>query len=253
MPQPDVDSLVIAMKGAVVAAIRPFLARLKALEDRAPIPGPQGERGDKGDPGPAGSAGPAGAPGEPGPAGAKGDPGDRGEKGEPGPVGSAGERGPEGPAGRDGRDGQAGVQGPQGEKGIDGKDGQVGPAGRDGSLLSLKELAAAMRPMLADDGRTVQWAWSDGSLVEGWSLKFATVLDRGVYQAGKTYEAGDGTTWAGSFWIAREATDTKPGQGATPWRLAVKAGRDGRDGKDGKDGLKGADGRPGRDLTQWKP
>src|SRR6185436_17213311 len=73
------------------------------------------------------------------------------------------------------------------------------------------------------------------------------IVDRGVYKDGTMYEKGDGATWAGSFWIAQRTMADKPGDGATGWRLAVKAGRDGREGKPGlagKDGLHGKDGRP---------
>jgi len=53
-------------------------------------------------------------------------------------------------------------------------------------------------------------------------------LDRGQYALGKSYEAGDGVTYGGSFWIAQVATDDSPGnsRGGMPWRLAVKHGRD---------------------------
>jgi integrin beta 3 len=83
-------------------------------------------------------------------------------------------------------------------------------------------------------------------------FKSPIVLDRGVYQAGRTYEKGDGATYGGSFWIAQDATSEKPGDGATKWRLAVKAGREGREGKPGKDGgpgPKGEKGDPGRNFS----
>src|SRR5690606_39279073 len=51
----------------VADAVGELHSRVKALEDRAPVPGPQGERG------------------EPGPVGERGPQGERGEKGDPGP------------------------------------------------------------------------------------------------------------------------------------------------------------------------
>ena len=49
---------------------------------------------------------------------------------------------------------------------------------------------------------------------------------------GKTYERGDGVTWAGSEWHCNEPTTTKPGDGSKAWTLKVKRGRDGKDGRD---------------------
>jgi len=63
------------------------------------------------------------------------------------------------------------------------------------------------------------------------------VIDRGVYRADGEYRAGDGVTWAGSYWIAKDDTPQgKPGEpGSDGWRLAVKRGRDGKDGRNGID------------------
>lgn len=52
---------------------------------------------------------------------------------------------------------------------------------------------------------------------------------RGVWTSGTSYPAGSCVTWAGSSWIAKEPTSAKPGDGATSWQLAIKAGRDGKD------------------------
>ncbi len=56
-------------------------------------------------------------------------------------------------------------------------------------------------------------------------------LDAGVYQAGKKdYEAGDGVTYGGSWWIAQmDRPSEAPGKVEGEWRLAVKRGRDGKD------------------------
>ena len=46
----------------------------------------------------------------------------------------------------------------------------------------------------------------------------------GVYEYGKRYPPGSLTTKSGGLWLAVEPTDTTPGQGASGWKLIVKAG-----------------------------
>lgn len=60
------------------------------------------------------------------------------------------------------------------------------------------------------------------------SVKVASLVDKGVFKAGNDYEAGDGVTWGGSFFIAqKDAPVGHPGEpGSDGWRLAVKRGRD---------------------------
>lgn len=58
------------------------------------------------------------------------------------------------------------------------------------------------------------------------SFTLPTIIDRGVYDAGKGYEKGDAVSDGGSLWIAqKDAPNHKPGDG-DGWRLAVKRGRD---------------------------
>ncbi len=82
-----------------------LIARVEALEKRAPVPDPKGEKGDPGPQGPKGEKGDAGPVGPPGSKGASGEPGPagslglKGEKGDPGPQGAKGEKGDPGPAG----------------------------------------------------------------------------------------------------------------------------------------------------------
>jgi collagen triple helix repeat protein len=160
---------------------------------------------------------------------------ERGLDGAPGPAG------PEGKPGRDGQPGVPGRDGARGADGANGEKGQDGAPGRDGTLES-----ATLEQI---DERTARILRRDGS--ELGRLTFPVVLDRGVYHAGRRYEKGDGVTFGGSFWIAQDATNEKPGDGATRWRLAVKAGREGREGKPGQAGergLRGERGEPGRDY-----
>jgi hypothetical protein len=54
----------------------------------------------------------------------------------------------------------------------------------------------------------------------------------GVYVDGRSYDRGDGVTYAGSFWHCNaDGTRTKPGDGSPDWTLTVKRGRDGKDGR----------------------
>jgi Collagen triple helix repeat (20 copies) len=84
---------------ALAGQLNELGGRVAALEERAPVPGPEGK------PGPQGSLGPEGRTGEPGP------------QGPPGPEGKSGEPGPQGPAGPKGDRGEPGPQGPAGPKG----------------------------------------------------------------------------------------------------------------------------------------
>ena len=141
---------------------------------------------------------------------------------------------------RDGRDGQPGVPGApgaQGEPGPPGVDGRDGRDGIDGTLEAVT---------FARDDRAVIVRRADGTEIGRWTTP--EVIDRGQYRAGQTYGPGDGVTYAGSFWIAQAETETKPVEGGSPWRLAVKRGEKGATGATGDRGPageKGAQGLPG--------
>jgi integrin beta 3 len=170
-----------------------------------------------------------------------------GERGEPGLHGTDGESilGPAGPQGPAGERGEPGLHGKDGAAGLNGHDGRDGKDGSNGTLDNLKVVQS-------EDHRTVTLCFKDsGAPVEGGVLRFPVVLDRGVFKSETPYVAGDGVTWGGSWWIAQaDTTGQKPGDGATAWRLAVKAGRDGKPGHDGVAGPEGKPGPAGRDLTQ---
>lgn len=211
-------------------------------------PGPQGERGEKGDPGPVGQKGDPGERGPQGDRGEKGMDGAQGPKGDPGERGEKGEKGIDGIPGRDGRDGAVGPTGATGEKGLDGRNGADGKDGRDGhdgkdgsDGLGFDDLEFESD----DDGRT--WAkFQRGERVK--RVRLYSVTDQGVYNAGRTYLKGDGTTWQGSFWIAQmDQPPGKPGTTDSGWRLAVKRGTDGAKGEKGDRGERG---EKGQDATQ---
>jgi integrin beta 3 len=200
-------------------------ARLDALEQKTISVGRDGRDGAQGEKGLDGQPGAPGERGAEGPAGPPGRDGAAGERGADGQPGIAGERGPEGPEGkpgRDGRDGLPGVPGLAGEKGMDGRHGNDGADG-----LGFDDLA-----VLHDGERAFTFRFTKGDRVKEFAFSMPVELYRGVYVEGKTYDRGDGVTWAGSEWHANETTNTKPGDGSKAWTLKVKRGRDGKDGRD---------------------
>ncbi|MFO6102620.1 hypothetical protein [Pseudomonas aeruginosa] len=98
--------------------------------------------------------------------------------------------------------------------------------GRDALPLECFDLA------LREDGRTVTVKMQAGDVVVEKSVKIASVIDRGVFSAEKSYEQGDGTTYGGCYWIAQKDAPAGVPGGSDDWRLAVKKGRDGKDLRD---------------------
>lgn len=263
--QLDLSRMIDAVVEGLAPSIAAFAARLRAVEERQP---------QKGDPGPPGEPG---APGAAGVAGNNGLDGKDGEPGLPGILGERGEPGPPGPPGQGVGISEAMID----QDGVlvltmtDGSTRSAGHVvGRDGHSVDMAEVEAQiaervaaipapkdgtdglgfdeMTEELADDGRTVVRRYHRGNQVKEFRHTFAVVLDRGIYREGSTYRAGDGVTWAGSWWIAQDETREKPDSGKG-WRLAVKRGRDGKNGKDGERGERGPDGKPGRDFNPAVP
>lgn len=84
--------------------------------------------------------------------------------------------------------------------------------------------------VLSEDGRTVTVKMQAGETVIEKSVKIGAVIDRGTYKHDGQYEKGDGTSYGGSYWIAKcDNPQGVPGTGETDWRCAVKKGRDGKD------------------------
>ena len=151
------------------------------------------------------------------------------------------EAGPAGPAGAPGRDGLPGQPGRDGERGAPGLDGKDGAPGRD--VLSLDVLG--LDPNLTQvDARSYQLSFGD-VIVRNGLIRFDCPMYCGVWREGQSYVKGDTVTFGGSAWIARATTTDKPGDGATAWQLAVKAGREGKQGLPGPAGERGAKGEPG--------
>lgn len=196
--------------------------------------------------GAAGLNGKDGAPGE------RGQNGEPGKDGMPGKDGADGKDGIKGDPGRDGKDGRDGLDvkdlfivengdlistfsdgrsknlgpfrgkdGENGTAGEPGKDGVDGKNGEDG--LGFDDLE-----LVHDGEREVTFRFVRGQKLKEFQITLPLVIDRGVWEFGKTYSKGDGATAGGSYWIATEDTREKPGSGKG-WRLAVKRGRDAKE------------------------
>ena len=189
-----------------------------------------------------------------GPQGERGLMGERGEKGLDGIQGRDGMDGKDGAPGRDGIDGKDGAAGERGEKGepgergMNGKDGADGLNGKDGADgLGFEDMDLDV----TDDG--VFAKFTRGEIVKRWRLPIPA--DRGVYRDNEPYQAGDVVTYAGSAWIAREATSAKPGLSSAEsraWRLMVKRGNEGKPGPKGDSGERGPQGSKGDPGVSWR-
>jgi collagen type III alpha len=155
-----------------------------------------------------------------------------GPSGQTGPEGKRGMQGERGEKGERGEPGKPGAMGAPGTDGKPGERGQKGEPGRNATDLTLvqdyieqrfQRMIEAMALTTPDGGRTLIWSLG-GAVVR--EIKTALVLDCGVWKEGETYEAGDGVSFGGSFFIAQTDTTTaKPGK-SDEWRLAVKRGGD---------------------------
>lgn len=278
------DQILGGVRSYVQRSLQPLFDRLKAVEERAPVPGPQGV---KGDPGERGEPGPEGKPGV----------GERGEKGDPGDRGEPGQKGDPGANGKDGADGLS----IKGDPGADGRDGREGEPGRDALQVEvLDSIDAAKRyqrgTFAHHDGGIVRAFKATEPLTEGVELEkagwhvvlrglaevdvefsddqrtithtmrltggraiqksacFPVTIYRGVWKEGERYARGDSTTRDGSTWnLLADEQKGKPGDEGSGWVLSTKRGRDGRDGLKGADGVRGAPGRDGQDYTRTWP
>jgi len=213
----DVEKLISGIhEWTAKEVVAPLVKRIKALEDRALVPGPQGERGEKGIDGADGKDGVAGEPGPQGEKGEKGDVGLQGPVGAQGEPGRDGERGEIGLQGIQGEKGEAGARGEKGEPGLNGKDGEPGPKGDKGEQGPQGEPGR--------DG-------ADGKSVT-------------VEEVRQMFE-GEFPKWALDF--ERRAQDVL--QKAID---RIPAPKDGINGKDGIDGINGKDGAPGQDGISGK-
>jgi integrin beta 3 len=113
----NVEKFIAGLHGYLERELDPFAKRLKALEEKTPIPGPKGEKGDGGPEGKQGLQGSQGPDGKHGEKGEKGEPGLNGKDAGAGPQGAPGLRGEKGDAGPEGKPGLQGIKGDKGEEG----------------------------------------------------------------------------------------------------------------------------------------
>lgn len=252
----EVKALMSAVAVTVKEYIGPLLVRIKALEERELIPGPQGEPGENGAPGLQGE------PSEPGP---QGEPGERGKQGEPGNDGAPGMDGAPGKDGADGKsitlddvrpmleaelskwalDFERRAQTTL-ERAIDKmpmpKDGVPGKDGKD--AFSLEDFSIDY-----DGERIITLKFQQGERLVSRELYIPAMIYRGIHREENTYQQGDCVTLGGSVWFAKNTPQGRPGI-SDDWQLCVKKGRDGRDGEKGVQGERGEKGQPGNDLTR---
>jgi len=100
--------------------------------------------------------------------------------------------------------------------------GPPGPPGPPG--MGLDDYQADF-----DGERTLTLTLNSAAGAKTIPMVFPVPLYVGIFRPGTSYRAGDMVTWEGSSWLCREPTSATPGEGATPWRLVVKRGRDGKD------------------------
>lgn len=252
-------ALADAVLDAIATVTEPLFARIKALEaemvvvkSAAPLPGPAGPQGERGLPG---ERGEKGEPGERGAQGEKGEAGQPGDRGDVGPQGDRGEKGADGLGmadamiDHDGRliltrtDGTTKVLGVVvGAKGEPGRDGRDGIEIDHLMVEQVDERSFAVKAVQGEIVRTLG------------ACSMPVVIYRGVWEAGRTYQAGEAVTWGGSLWIAKSETTAKPeDHGAVrAWQLAVKRGAEGKRGPQGEKGERGPQGEQGmRGPDRW--
>lgn len=249
VPNALLDVIAQAIKLHAARLFTTLDARLRALEEREP---PKD-----------------GKNGEPGRDGKDGIDGKDGKDGEAGRDGVDGKDGKDAMPGKDGRDGRDGKDGAPGNDGRDGTNGAPGVDGRDAFALdvlpTIDFARSYARGTVAHHAGGLWRAHANTDGPQGWSCivdGIATIdvqdvgersftlaisrssgaqhaktfnlpmpVYRGVFAAGRFYEAGDMVTWAGSLWHCNATTDQKPGdeRDAQHWTLAAKRGRDGKD------------------------
>lgn len=219
----EVKALMSAVAVTVKEYIGPLLARIKALEERQPLPGSPGE------------------------------------KGEPGKDGTPGQNGADGKSitlddvrpmleaelSKWALDFERRAQTTL-ERAIDKmpmpKDGAPGKDGKD--AFSLEDFSIDY-----DGERIITLKFHQGERLVSRELYIPAMIYRGIHREENTYQQGDCVTLGGSVWFAKNTPQGRPGI-SDDWQLCVKKGRDGRDGEKGVQGERGEKGQPGNDLTR---
>lgn len=80
------------------------------------------------------------------------------------------------------------------------------------------------------DDRRIRLAFRDGDEEAAVEFVFPVMIDRGLWSERASYERGDAVSVGGNLWVAQTDDPAgRPGDPASGWRLAVKAGRNGKD------------------------
>jgi hypothetical protein len=191
----DVTKFVTEMQDYIARAVQPLVSRIKALEDRQP------EKGDDGNPG---------------------------KDGEPGKDGKSftieeAENLLETKMAQWALDFERRAYATL-EKAADriqpAKDGEPGKDGRDG--IGFDDLTVDY-----DGERSVTIKFTKGDKIKEFPIRLPSMIYRGQYEADKSYEQNDTVTMGGSVWIAqKDSPESRPGTNEGEWKLAVKKGRD---------------------------
>jgi hypothetical protein len=152
-------------------------ARVDALEDAAPVPGPQGPTG------------PQGAKGDTGATGAKGD------TGAQGPAGATGATGAQGPAGAKG---DTGATGPQGATGATGATGAAGA----NALPLFRSIRVAAPAMALGASVTVNVTWPTPFADTSYTV---SATPQGTSIIGLTWALNPGHTTTGCSFTLKNA------------------------------------------------
>lgn len=136
------------------------------------------------------------------------------------------------------------VKGLDGTPGRDGLDGAPGTPGRDGKDGADGFGFDDMQEAVEDEGRVIVRRYQQAERRKEFRLQTAHTIYRGVFEAGRTYQAGDTVTRGGSQWHCNKATTAIPGQ-TDDWTLMVKRGSEGAKGPKGDPGPQGPRGEPG--------
>lgn len=265
MPR-DLTDLMTAMLGTIKGLSDRLSARIEALEQRRAAV--DGRDGADGAPGADGKDGADGVAGKDGAQGRDGTDGRDGKDADPQVIRdeiakaiAALPRAVDGAPGRDGiglagavidRHGQLILTLSDGTPvmlgtvvGRDGQKGDPGQDGRDG--LGVDDFDLDVR----SDG--VYGVWTRGEQHREKLLPVPVYV--GIWTEGKTYQPGQSVTWDRSTWIAKTATDAKPGlntDASRAWQMSVRKGTDGKPGKDGAPGERGPKGETGdRGPERW--
>lgn len=108
------------------------------------------------------------------------------------------------------------VVGKDGEKPKDGEPGRPG--------FSLEDFDSEVK----DGGRTLVLSFTAGDIKHTVEHQLDTLIYRGVFKGGETYQPGDTVSFGGGLWHCDKDTTARPGEGSEDWTLAVRRGREGK-------------------------